>query len=145
MPKLIIVILFILTLGGCITPYGNFIPSSSIVDQQPLAYDAVQQLITLHPPAKTHLELQQPTPDPLGQILVRMLRESGYALLEFDRSSKSSSTVATNGLPLWYVLNPVSNSSLYHLTLFIGSQSITRAYSVQDDHFIPAGYWTFKE
>ena len=56
-----------LGLGGCATTsqYGNFVQSAAL-DQQKLATDAVQQLATLYAPARTRLELQQPTPDPFG-------------------------------------------------------------------------------
>nr|ANC48769.1 conjugative transfer protein [Variovorax paradoxus] len=74
-----------LGLGGCATTsqYGNFVQSAAL-DQQKLATDAVQQLATLYAPARTRLELQQPTPDPFGQALVKSLRDKGYALLEYD-------------------------------------------------------------
>lgn len=65
-----------LGLGGCATTsqYGNFVQSAAL-DQQKLATDAVQQLATLYAPARTRLELQQPTPDPFGQALVKSLRD----------------------------------------------------------------------
>ena len=74
-----------LGLGGCATTsqYGNFVQSAAL-DQQKLATDAVQQLATLYAPARTRLELQQPTPDPFGQALVKSLRDKGYALLELS-------------------------------------------------------------
>ena len=80
--------LFVFVLGGCanqnaITNYGNFIPSTSTVDQEKIADNAVQQLLGMYLPARTALELKQPTPDPFGQALVRSLRDKGYALMEY--------------------------------------------------------------
>ena len=151
-----------LGIGGCATTttsrYGNFVPSAEL-DQHKLAADAVQQLAMLYAPAHTRLELQQPTPDPFGQALVKSLRDRGYALQEFipagattkppasagSQPGAVASTAATDGLPLRYVLDHAGESDLYRLTLMVGNQSITRPYLVQNGTFTPAGYWMRKE
>ena len=149
-----------LGLGGCATTsqYGNFVQSAAL-DQQKLAADAVQQLATLYAPARTRLELQQPTPDPFGQALVKSLRDKGYALLEYapagasaqapasaaSQASAPATTAASGGLPLRYVLDQAGDSNLYRLTLMVGNQSITRPYLAQNGTFAPAGYWVRKE
>ena len=149
-----------LGLGGCATTsqYGNFVQSAAL-DQQKLATDAVQQLATLYAPARTRLELQQPTPDPVGQALVKSLRDKGYALLEYapagastqapasaaSQASAPATTAASGGLPLRYVLDQAGDSNLYRLTLMVGNQSITRPYLAQNGTFAPAGYWVRKE
>lgn len=141
-----------LGLGGCATTsqYGNFVQSAAL-DQQKLATDAVQQLAMLYAPARTRLELQQPTPDPFGQALVKSLRDKGYALLEYAPASAASqasapaTTAASGGLPLRYVLDQAGDSNLYRLTLMVGNQSITRPYLAQNGMFAPAGYWVRKE
>jgi len=152
MRKIAFVAVLALALTGCATtsPYGNYLQSAT-VDQQKLASEAVKQLATLWPPAKTRFELQQATPDAFGQALVLTLRERGYALLEFDpASAKAQATAASSsaspaGLPLRYVLHQAGDSNLYRLTLLVGNQSITRPYLVQDGSFAPAGYWVRKE
>ena len=85
MRKIAFVAVLALALTGCATtsPYGNYLQSAT-VDQQKLAGEAVKQLATLWPPAKTRFELQQATPDTFGAGLVKELRESGYAILEFN-------------------------------------------------------------
>ncbi|WP_272387480.1 hypothetical protein [Acinetobacter baumannii] len=90
-----------LGLGGCATTsqYGNFVQSAAL-DQQKLAADAVQQLATLYAPARTRLELQQPTPDPFGQALVKSLRDKGYALLEAVHSAAEQPVAEKHGDPL---------------------------------------------
>ena len=161
MRKIIFAALFVLALGGCATTgqYGNFVPPTATVDQQQLAREAVQQLAVLYPPAKTRLELQQPTPDPFGQALVKSLRDKGYALLEYapagastqapasaaSQASAPATTAASGGLPLRYVLDQAGDSNLYRLTLMVGNQSITRPYLAQNGTFAPAGYWVRKE
>ncbi|MCW5239102.1 conjugal transfer protein TrbH [Verminephrobacter eiseniae] len=139
-------LLLALCLGGCATTsqYGNFVQSAAL-DQQKLAADAVQQLATLYAPARTRLDLQQPTPDPFGQALVKSLRDKGYALLEFAPASAASQPSAPGGLPLRYVLDQAGDSNLYRLALMVGNQSITRPYLAQNGTFAPAGYWVRKE
>jgi len=131
-----------LSLAGCATsPYGNHLHSAS-VDQQKLADDAVKQLATLWPPAKTRFELKQTTPDVFGNALVQNLRERGYAVMEFSPNT----TEVNTQLPLRYVLSQVKNESgnLYHLTLLVGAESITRPYLEQNGIVVP-GYWSHKE
>jgi len=162
MRKIASLALLALALGGCATTsqslYGNFVQSAAL-DQQKLAADAVQQLATLYVPARTRLELQQPTPDAFGQALVKTLRDKGYALLEFVPAGAPAQTSASassppspaetpavpGGLPLRYVLDQAGDSNLYRLTLMVGSQSITRAYLGQNGVFAPAGSWVRKE
>jgi len=151
MRKIIIAALFALTLAGCATTsqYGNFVPTA--VNQQQIATDAVQQLATLYPPAKTRFELHQATPDAFGLALVNTLRERGYALLEFSPTdqAKASATPAPAGepaaLPLRYVLDQAGTTNLYRLTLLVGNQSLTRPYLEENGSFVPAGYWARKE
>ena len=90
--------LLALVLAGCATspPYGHFAASPVAVNQT-IAADAVKQLTSLYPPAKTRLELQQPTPDAFGMALVEGLRERGYALLELD--PKAAKTAAALNRP----------------------------------------------
>lgn len=147
MRKLIIAALFVLTLAGCATTgqYGNFVPAAA--NQQQIATDAVQQLATLYPPAKTRFELYQATPDAFGLALINSLRERGYALLEFKADKAQVSAVtAPAALPLRYVLDQAdATTNLYRLTLLVGNQSITRPYLEENGSFVPAGYWARKE
>ena len=155
-----------LTLTGCATTapstasYGNYLQSAHL-DQQ-LAGEAVKQLATLYPPAKVRLELQQPTPDAFGRALVKSLRDSGYALLEFNPAADKAETPPASSpvtealvvqppasasltLPLRYVVDQAGSSNLYRLTLMVGNQSLSRAYAEQDRALVPAGYWVRKE
>jgi len=150
MRKIIIAALIALTVAGCATTgqYGNFAPTAA--NQQQIATDAVQQLATLYPPAKTRFELHQATPDAFGLALVNTLRERGYALLEFSPTSQAASTApapaeAPAALPLRYVLDHAGATNLYRLTLLVGNQSITRPYLEDNGSFVPAGYWVRKE
>lgn len=151
----LLVLTVALGLGGCAStgPYGNFVQADGL-NQQQLAADAVQQFAKLYAPAHTNLELQQPTPDPFGQALVKSLREKGYSLLEYTPDSAASKAAQADNakaeagalrLPLRYVLDQAGDSNLYRLTLLVGNQSITRPYLAQNGTFAPAGFWSRKE
>nr|WP_242468400.1 hypothetical protein [Burkholderia plantarii] len=103
--------------------------------------------------------MQQPTPDPFGQALVKSLRDKGYALLEYapaalprrprprrhrrrahrpPRPRRAACRCATCS-------DQAGDSNCYRLTLMVGNQSITRPYLAQNGTFAPAGYWVRKE
>lgn len=142
----------LLTVGGCATPkYGNFVETAP-ADQTRLAGDVVRQLAAMYPPARTRLELQQPTQDPFGLALVQGLRSRGYAVQEYHPATTradAAPAAATDpaepaspaGLTFRYVLDKAGDSKLYHLTMRVGPQTITRAYTYQDGAFAPASYW----
>ncbi len=151
------VLMLSLLLAGCVTtgPYGNFVEEPESLDQQKIASDTVRQLARLYPPAKTRLELQHLAADPFGEAFVRDLRDSGYALLEFDPRSEGdggsdmADTMHAQGttasFPLSYVLAQTIDTNLYHVTVIVGHQSITRAYAGGGGSAAPAGYWVRKE
>lgn len=149
MRRITIAALLVLTLIGCVNPnqHGNFAPPAAVADQQQLAREAVEQLVTMLPPAKTRLDLQHTTPDPFGQALVLRLRERGYAVLEFDSATpKEKSRAASEaGLPLRYVLDQSGDPQLVRLTLLVGKRSLARLYQAREGSFVPAGYWMHKE
>ena len=99
------------------------------------------------PPAKTRLELKQATPDAFGIALVKGLRESGYAIVEFSPNQiEGPSAAEANILPLGYALDQIGSddANIYRLTLLVGNESLTRPYIEKNGSVIP-GYWTHKE
>jgi len=169
MRKIVSAALIALTVTGCATtsPYGNYLTESVEVNQTVLATAAVDKLRELYPPAQTRFEMQQTTPDAFGQSLVKGLRNSGYAVLELEPSpSGSAGNDRSNDIavsvteeqepiaripspyqtyPLRYVLDNVGDSNLYRLTLFLGTQSLTRPYLYYNGELRPAGYWVRQE
>lgn len=138
---------FSLGLSACGTTartgdYGYFVTASAHLDQQRLATEAVQQLIPLYPPAKTLFKLTQPTPDAFGQAFIGDLRAHGYALLEFATRNADNSA---NAVPLRYVVDQTNEGNMFRLTVWVGTQAITRAYVEQDGSTVPAGYWVRQE
>lgn len=156
MRKLVLAFAVAVALAGCTTsPYGNFLNDKAAqVDQTKLAKEAIKQLVTLWPPAKTQFELQQATPDVFGTELTKGLRERGYALMEYHpEAAKAKAKIdaagapasATTTLPLYYVVDKAADANLFRLTLKVGNQTITRPYLEQDGALVPAGYWVRKE
>lgn len=83
-------------LGGCAStsPFGNYVPENVAFDPNGLATDVVSQLVTLYPPARVKLEIQHSTQDLFGIVLVRRLRDRGYALVEFAPKTEGKKDMA---------------------------------------------------
>jgi hypothetical protein len=142
MHKIAIIALITLILEGCAhnAPLGNFANNPEAIDQF-IANDAVKQIVSLYPPAKTSFELKQPTPDAFGNGLVSGLRKQGFALMELHHDEATISA-----LPLRYVLDKTGGEiTLYRLTIMVGDQSLNRPYRAQNSTVVPAGYWAHKE
>jgi type IV secretion system protein TrbH len=159
MRKLAIIALVSL-LGGTITGCGLtayyeqttvVAPSVPVDLNETIVADTIKQLITLYPPASTRFDLAQPTTDAYGAKLLPWLRVSGYALSEFVPAAPANGTnpngtvVSSPGLSLRYILDAPDGLNLYRVTLVIGSQSLSRAYLVQNQTVSPAGAWSRKE
>lgn len=166
MYKTFLATVFAASLAGCAAspPYGNFIQDSTVIQNQAMATDAVAQLVKLHLPARTRLDMQQDTPDAFGIALVEDLRAQGYAVMEFplDGSNTlaapdvtlsamdtipmpSSAAPQLRTYPLRYVLDQFPGSPMYRVILIVGPQSLTRAYVAQNDAVVAASAWVRKE
>lgn len=143
-------------LAGCATtppPYGNFAQEAPEGYGRTVAEDAVRQLTAVYPPANTRFDLQQPTPDPFGTLLMQSLRAKGYAVQEAastpvaqGRTARAEGGMAAGApavLPLRYVFDRAAD--LYRVTLLVGDQALTRAYLAQNGAVHPAGAWARKE
>jgi len=104
------------------------------------------------------LALQHDTPDVFGKALVASLREAGFAVQAFDKHQSKSKTAPHSAqtllpvnpnepvtLELSYILDQAGEAGLYHLSLFLSNQSLTRLYRLDDNGFIPAGEWVRKQ
>ena len=139
-----------LALSGCASSTmrgGNHIRTAA-VNQQALAFEAVDVIARLWPAATTQLDLTQPTNDPFGAALAQGLRERGYALLELPaaHADRAHPEVRSfTGLPLSYMVNEYGSPPTYWMTLYVGGQSISRLYSIGHAGApSPVGYWSRK-
>ena len=64
---------------------------------------------------------------------------------EWDAMTPEQREPAAEALPLRYVLDHDAGTGLYRLTLWVGTQSLARAYQKQNHVLVPAGYWVRKE
>lgn len=150
-----------LLLAGCVSssPYG-YLVSGTVPPQMPerLAQDTVTRMEALYPPAHTRLALTHSATDPYGMALIEALRRKGYGVMEsgvntrMNPSTRDDRPVAVQavvshkeGLPFSYVVDGPFESGLYRVTLFIGSQSLSRVYRMDQQVFAQAGAWVRKE
>jgi hypothetical protein len=143
--------LLLLVLAGCAAtgPYGNHAGAPPAYDQR-MAEDTVRQFSALHPPATTHVRLDQPATDPYGAALVEALRKTGYAVTVRPESARASSrspakdAQAGEGTDTHYVVDKLGDGR-YLVSLRFGGEMLSRAYRTGGGHLAPAGYWVRRE
>jgi type IV secretion system protein TrbH len=140
-----------LILVGCATngplPYGNQLnnPTAQALNHA-IAADTVKKLVALYPPAGTTIGLKQATTDNYGGSLVGLLREKGYAILEYNPVTDERAKEAPNPtISLNYIIDQVPSMALYRATLFINGQPLSRVYTADKGVLQPAGSWVRKE
>lgn len=150
-----------LLLAGCVSPapYG-YLVSGTVPPQMPerLAQDTVTRMEALYPPALTRLALTHPATDPYGLALIEALRRKGYGVMEsrvntrMNPSTRADMPVAvqpavshTEGQLFGYVVDGPFEPRLYRVTVFIGSQSLSRVYRMDQQVLAQAGAWVRKE
>jgi hypothetical protein len=138
-------------LAGCQQPqrpYGNF----AGVESADLVRDALAALLPAYPPAKTRLNLIQPTEDMFGTRLVESLRGNGYAVAEYAAPGKSSTSPViaevSPGLDFGYILDALREGGELRVTLSIGEETLSRLYAVNGEaenaRYVPVGIWMRK-
>ena len=127
--------------------YGNQLhnPTAQALNHA-IAADTVKKLIALYPPAGTTFGLKQATTDNYGGSLVGLLREKGYAILEYTPMTDEPAKENINSsISLNYIIDQVPSMALYRATLFINGQPLSRVYTADKEVLQPAGSWVRKE
>lgn len=143
-------VLTVVMLTSCATThYGNFATAPIGVDQR-MANDTASQLITLYPPALTHLNVEQRVTDHYGMALVRVLRTKGYSVSELSSHARSKTLLnpQTKPITVHYLvdkLDKLVKETHYRVTIRLDDQSISRVYTVQHDQINPLGSWVHQE
>ena len=150
-----------LLLAGCVSPspYGYAVNAnvpSPLLER--LAQDTVTRMEALYPPAHTRLELTHPATDAYGVALIEVLRQKGYGVLESRVTTRAYPSTRADmqtpvepvvnkdeGIPLRYVVDGPIEPSLYRITIFIGNQSLSRVYRLDQQVLAQAGAWVRKE
>ena len=150
-----------LLLAGCVSPapYG-YLVTGPVPPQMPdqLAQDTVTRMEALYPPAHTRLAVTHPATDAYGVALIEGLRRKGYGVMESrvttgrtpstrdDRPAPVEPVVnQAAGLPFRYVVDGPFEPRLYRITVFIGNQSLSRVYRMDQQVIAQAGAWVRKE
>ncbi len=158
----------LLLLSGCAMtqPYGSFIRNPSPAFDQyskVMANDVADQIARLYPAASTQFNLRHNANDAFGQALIDNLRSGGFAVLEntspansiftavhspedaenTSYSSTKEEAARNNGLALGYIIDQLND--LYHVSILIEDQQLTRAFITQSGQTQPAGLWVRKE
>ncbi|MGQ0555540.1 MAG: conjugal transfer protein TrbH [Nitrospiraceae bacterium] len=161
MRRLSVVLWVGLLLAGCVSPspYG-YLVSGTVPPQMPerLAQETVTRMEALYPPAHTRLALTHSATDPYGLALIEALRQKGYGVREHvDRHVMPSTREEMHagierramspdvGIPFRYVVDGPFEPRLYRITVFIGNQSLSRVYRMDQQVLAQAGAWVRKE
>jgi hypothetical protein len=148
-------------LAGCVSPapYG-YLVQEAVPPQmlKRLAQDTVMRMEALYPPAHTRFAVTHPATDPYGLALIETLRQKGYGVLESRETTRTTPSTRADmhtpvepvvnqdeGIPFRYVIDGPFEPHLYRLTVFIGSQSLSRVYRLDQHVIAQAGAWVRKE
>lgn len=166
--SILICTVILLLLGGCAMnqPYGSFIqnpPPAFDQYSKVMANDVADQIGRLYPAASTQFNLRHNANDAFGQALIDKLRSDGFAVLEnvspansflaaihlpedsenIRNTSSLEESIEKHGLTLGYIID--QSSDLYHVSILIEDQQLTRAFIAQSGQIQPAGMWVRKE
>lgn len=142
-------------LAGCATnrvadtpPYGNLLATPIPAQESGIADDAAARLIASYPPAHTRFALQHAAQDGFGTGLLARLRAQGYAVAEFSDQGSAAAPPqpsSADAIALRYVLDMAPPPGLARLTLYAGSESLSRAYLLEGGAARPASAWIRRE
>ncbi|MGE0470610.1 MAG: conjugal transfer protein TrbH [Nitrospira sp.] len=150
-----------LVFAGCVSPapYGYAVNGNvppHLLDQ--LAQDTVTRMEDLYPPAHTRLAVTHPATDVYGLALIEALRRKGYGVMESHANMRTAISTRDDmpgpiqpavshkaGIPFRYVVDGPFEPGLYRVTVFIGNQSLSRVYRMDQQVIAQAGAWVRKE
>lgn len=127
----------VMLLTSCVSfQYGNFTNiTPSVTDV--MATDTVEQLTRNYPPAQNRFCFKQKITDHFGVKLVSLMRQKGYGIIEIASLCQQPS--------FYYVVDELKANHLYRVSVFVGPQSLSRAYWVQKGIVVPQSAWSYKE
>lgn len=131
------VLLLVIVLSSCASmQYGNFTVASQSKDIY-LAKDAASQLTHIYPPAQNIFYISQKVSDGFGINLIHEMRNQGYGVIENVQPRQKAN--------LFYVVDEVRKGSFYRVSLYIGSQTLSRVYVKTKEQIAPVSPWSHKE
>ncbi|MFO8834968.1 conjugal transfer protein TrbH [Legionella pneumophila serogroup 1] len=135
--KKLSILFLVIVLSSCANmQYGNFTVASQSKDID-LAKDAASQLTEVYPPAQNTFYISQKISDGFGINLIHEMRSKGYGVIENVQPRQKAN--------LFYVVDEVRKGSLYRVSLYVGSQTLSRVYIKTKEQFAPVSPWSHKE
>ena len=137
--KNIVLLVMVLILSGCAgMRYGNYTQISSSKDNF-LVSDATNQIVKIYPAAKNTFRISQKVCDGFGLKLIEKLRRNGYGIVE--------NVQYKNKANFFYVVDESTSAEklIYRVSVYIGKQSLSRAYAAKNGQLQPLTAWTHKE
>lgn len=142
-------------IAGCATTgeYGNYLePQTSEAYSQQLAQETAAQMGRVWAPARTELALAHPATDAFGIALLDALRSAGFAVREYEArirnaNSPQAGTPAegeVSGSEFRYVVDQL-DKDLVRVSVSVGQEGISRAYSTEGGGVTPAGTWAARK
>ncbi len=116
--------------------YGNFTDVSTAKDVY-LAKDSVSQLTRVYPPARNTFCISQKVCDCFGIKLIQEMRKKGYGVVEKPKSKQKAN--------FFYVVDETEPGRIYRVSLYIGSQTLSRVYAKTRGNLAPISPWSHKE
>lgn len=136
MKKLSLFLLAVLLSSCASMHYGNLTDLAPSNDAY-LAQDAVSQLAPIYPPAQNTFYLHQRINDGFGIHLIREMRKNGYGIIENVQPRQKAN--------FFYVVDTLAAKPLYRVSLYIGSQTLSRVYAKTKGKLVPVSPWSRKE
>ena len=131
------VLLLVILLSSCTSmQYGNFTVASQSKDIY-LAKDATSQLTRIYPPAQNTFYISQKVNDGFGINLIHEMRNKGYGVIENIQPRQKAN--------FFYVVDEMRPSYHYRVSLYIGSQTLSRIYVRTKEKIAPTSPWSHKE
>ncbi len=135
--KRLSVLLLTILLSSCASMrYGNFTQTSTAKDVY-LAKDAVSQLTRVYPPARNTFCISQKICDGFGIKLIQELRKKGYGMVENLHPRQKAN--------FFYVVDESEPGNFYRVSLYIGSETLSRMYAKSNVKLVPVSPWSHKE
>jgi hypothetical protein len=132
--KTLSILLLAIVLSSCASmQYGHFAVTSQSKDIY-WAQDAASQLTHVYPPAQNTFYISQKVNDGFGINLIHEMRKKGYGVIEHVQPRQKAN--------LFYVIDEVGKGSLYRVSLYVGSQTLSRVYVKTDKKIAPASPWS---
>lgn len=108
--------------------------------------DVIEQLQKTLPAAHSSLSVTTPPRgDVFGQVLLKQLREAGYAVFEQPAPSRWRRRPPAGENTLTYVKDKIGDEDMIRVEVAVGSRRWSRLFVIKNERIFGAGVWTRRE